>query len=128
MSLKDLKIEATESTPYISCKGNEGVIEFKGRSIPENATSFYTPVIDWLEEYGKTPGNQTMLEFYMEYINSISQKIILDILYRVEDLKKQNGNQVNVVWRYEKDDEEMEDEGRLFASKVDLDFEMISEN
>lgn len=122
--MEDLKIEATDSTPEIYCEVDSRRIIFRGRSIPENATSFYSPVFDWIENYKQSDASKTELEFYLDYINSISQKIILDILNEFSDLKE-NGKDVKVKWMYEADDEEMEDEGRVFASKVNLDFELI---
>ncbi len=122
--MEDLKIEATDSTPEIYCEVSTRRIMFRGRSIPENATSFYSPVFDWIENYKQSDAPKTELEFYLDYINSISQKIILDILNEFSDLKEK-GNDVKVKWVYEADDEEMEDEGRVFASKVNLDFELI---
>jgi len=123
--MENLKIEATDSTPFILCDAKDGKIEFRGRSIPENATNFYAPVVNWIDNYAKEPGKKTKLEFHLDYINSISQKIILDILYKLEDVKKANGSSFNIAWCFEHDDEEMEDEGKIFASKVDLEFELV---
>lgn len=122
--MESLKIEATESTPFIECDYAQRRIEFRGRSIPENATSFYGPVLNWIDELKADSSDNASLEFYLDYINSISQKIILDILQRFSEIKAQ-GKDVKVVWKYEQDDEEMEDEGKVFASKVDLDFELM---
>ena len=32
-----------------------GLIELKGKSIPENSTEFYKPVFDWLDKFGEAP-------------------------------------------------------------------------
>ena len=32
-----------------------GIMEIKGRSIPENSIEFYKPLVDWLDEYAKSP-------------------------------------------------------------------------
>ena len=119
-----LKIDATESTPYIYCDAESGRIEFKGRSIPENATNFYSPVNQWIDKYCTDTQSEVELQFYLDYINSISQKIFLDIFQKFAE-SKQAGKDVRVVWMYEIDDEEMEEEGKIFASKVDLEFELI---
>ena len=123
--MEKLEIEGTEATPHIVCDASEGVMKFSGRSIPENATSFYSPVIEWLTSYSSSPKESTNLNFDLDYINSISQKIILDILYRLEDLSKDKGGLINVKWHYEKGDDEIKDEGEIFASKVDVNFELI---
>jgi len=122
--MENLKIEATEFTPQIECNSSENRILIYGRSIPENALNFYSPVINWIEEYKSNISSRASLEFYLDYVNSISQKIILDILRRFSQLKA-DGKQIKVLWKYEKDDEEMKDEGQFLSSKVDLDFELI---
>ncbi len=123
--MEDLHIEATESTPKIEYNRDEAKIAFHGRSIPENATNFYGPVFEWIKTYKSSAGEKTELEFYLDYINSISQKIILDILKEFSELND-SGSNVCVKWMFEEEDEEMEDEGKIFASKVDLDFELIA--
>ena len=112
--------EDTDSTPLVSLDPNSGVLEFKGRSIPENASDFYLPIINWLEEYTKAPQPNTRLILYLEYINSISQKMIFDILRKAEDIKDAGSN-VKVMWYYDEDDEEMQVEGEIFQSKFELD-------
>lgn len=122
--MEKLEIEGTDATPHITCDASAGKIVFIGRSIPENATSFYSPVIAWIKEYSKSPIDRTELAFNLDYINSISQKLLLDILYRLEEMTKANGNVVHVTWRFESDDDQMRNEGEVFASKVDLNFEL----
>ena len=44
-------IEGTPKTPTISFDIQAGVLEIKGRSIPENSIEFYKPMIDALDKY-----------------------------------------------------------------------------
>ena len=43
-------IKATNLTPSITLKANTGIIEIKGKSIPENSLEF-EPVYEWLDAY-----------------------------------------------------------------------------
>ena len=118
--MENLTLEGSAKTPTVNFDGDNGVLELKGRSIPENATSFYKPFLDWIEEYRLEPQPETTLTFFLDYLNSISQKIVYDILDRCTEIEKKS--KVKVVWKYLEDDEEIMDEGTVFKSKVGLDF------
>ena len=121
--MQSLKIEATDNTPYVFCDAKTGTIEILGRSIPENATGFYEPILAWLEKYSKNAADDSKFVFYLDYINSISQKIIIDILYKISDIEE--GKLVKVEWKYDEDDEEMMEEGEIFKNKFELDFDLV---
>jgi hypothetical protein len=119
--------EATDSTPMVNLNAAEGLIELKGRSIPEDAAAFYFPILDWLTTYNENPGPSTKFVFYLDYINSISQKMLADVFIKALQLKNSN-KQIKIVWQYDVDDEEMLEEGQIFAQKFNLDveFEAVS--
>ena len=68
LNMEALSIEGTAKTPSVKFDGHDGVIEIKGRSIPENSIEFYKPLVEWLEEYNSirphaSLGNKTPYEF-----------------------------------------------------------------
>ena len=85
--------EATGKTPYIKLDNKSGIIEIKGRSIPEHSLDFYRDINSWLEEYGKLPQSQTVVNIELEYFNTSSSKCLLDILKKLELISKK-GNTV----------------------------------
>jgi hypothetical protein len=119
-----ITLEATESTPKILFDHQTGELRLSGRSIPENATRFYYPLLDWLNEYAESPAEQTKFEFYLEYINSISQKMVLEIL-NIAQRMRQNSKSISIVWRYDEDDDEMLEEAQVFAQKFELEIQII---
>ena len=72
--------EGSTKTPYVRLDGEKGLIEIKGRSIPENSLEFYKPLIDWLERYSSKPLENTNVNVQLEYFNTSSSKCILDML------------------------------------------------
>lgn len=116
-----MSIPGTESTPEIICDFENASISFSGRSIPENANEFYAPLVNWIKEYQNSNNQELSLTFFLDYINSISYKMIFEVLILAEGIKK-SGKSVNVLWKYEEDDDEILDEGSHFASKLDIDF------
>jgi len=122
--MESISIEGTTKTPAISFNAETGVIEIKGRSIPENSIEFYRPLVDWLEEYGKGPKEQTTVNIQLEYFNTSSSKCILDVFKKLESIKKQRNN-VMINWYYEEDDEDMLEAGEDYESIIRIPFKMI---
>ena len=112
-------------TPRISFNANTGLLYIEGKSFPPDAVAFYEPIIQWLKEYIKDPAFKTILRLKLDYFNTSSSKIILDILYLMEDLYKQ-GHDVKIEWYYPEDDEDMMETGEEYAQLIDVPFENIS--
>ena len=119
-----INIEGTPKTPTVNMNPETGVVGIKGRSIPENSIEFYKPIVDWLEEYGKTPQPKTVLNVQLEYFNTSSSKCILDVFKKFEVIKKDN-NEVIINWYYEEDDEDMLEAGEDYESIIKVPFKMI---
>lgn len=114
-----IKLEKTDSTPFVHFNGDAGIFEISGRSIPEDASSFYFPLIDYLDNYKKNPAANTTFTFYLEYINSISQKMLVDLFIKLSELKH-SGKPTEIKWLYDYGDEEIHEEGMLVSSKFGL--------
>ncbi len=120
--MTEFKIDKTDSTPQIYLDKNSGKFEMKGKSFPEESRSFYAPVLEWLENYAKDPKEETLFEFKMEYFNSSSALIILEILNILDSIYK-TGKKVTISWNYLEIDEDMLDAGEEYAELVSLPFE-----
>ena len=119
--MNPISIQATESTPTINCNFENELIEILGRSIPENATEFYSPLIEWVTDFGNSDKQNLKIIFFLDYINSISFKIVFEILLLTEKIK-QDGKNVSILWKYDEGDEQILDEGYYFSSKLDIPF------
>lgn len=120
-----IKIRGTEDTPSVILDPKTGVFEFSGRSLPEDVLSFYAPVLQWIEEYIQTPNSHSEVIFRLDYFNTASSKIILDILIYFEHISKE-GHEVLVKWFYHTDDEDMAEAGEEYFEIVDIPYEMHS--
>jgi hypothetical protein len=113
-----LKIESTDDTPGVMFDKDNGIFEISGRSLPEDASSFFEPVIEWIENYKRDPNIQTEFTFKMEYFNTASSKFIQDIITSLEKMEN-----IKIVWCFQPDDENMEETGQEFSELVDIPFE-----
>ena len=82
--MEDLILSGTEKTPTVNFNYNEGNLELRGRSIPENSIEFYKPLVDALDAYSKNPKSLTRVNIHLEYFNTSSSKCILDIFKKLE--------------------------------------------
>ncbi len=120
-----LRIEATLDTPKVFLDPNSPRFEISGKSFPADVTYFYQPVMSWIERYSKTPNVKTVFDVKLDYFNTASSKVLLDILYKLEEIHG-SGKPVTVRWYYPDDDEDMEETGIEFARILKLPFEHIS--
>ncbi|HAN17999.1 MAG: nuclear pore complex subunit [Bacteroidetes bacterium GWC2_33_15] len=122
--MESISIEGTPKTPTVNFDAGTGIIEIKGRSIPENSIEFYRPLVEWLEEYSKEPQKLTTVNIQLEYFNTSSSKCILDVFKKLETIKKAR-NEVVINWYYEEDDEDMLEAGEDYESIIRIPFKMI---
>lgn len=112
--MKTLVYEKTETTPKIVLDPENGIYEFTGRSIPDNAKKFYDPILNWFNDQLIIQKRETNIVFKFDYFDTTSSKCILDILKKI---KKVHNNKENifVLWYYQKDDECMQEAGEEYA-------------
>ena len=91
--------------------------------MPEDVVVFYQPVIKWLDEFEKAPFADFELAIKLEYFNTASSKLILDILLKLEDIHKQ-GNSLKVKWYFLSSDSDMREAGEEYSEIVELPFEI----
>ena len=113
-----LNLEGTEDTPKIILDKKNGIFEISGRSLPEDSAEFYRPVLEWIDKYGNEPNGSTDFVFKLEYFNTASSKLILDVLSSLEDIKA-----MKILWYFHEDDEDMEEAGQEFSELVEIPFE-----
>ncbi|MBI1267751.1 MAG: DUF1987 domain-containing protein [Cryomorphaceae bacterium] len=119
--MDDIRIEGSPKTPTVNFLAGEGVLDIKGRSIPENSIEFYKPLIDWIESYSKSPQNKTTVNIQLEYFNTSSSKCILDLFKKLEAVN----HEIVINWYYEEDDEDMLEAGEDYDAIINIPFKMI---
>jgi hypothetical protein len=110
--MEDLFVQGTDSLPTISFRNN-GELKITGRALPEDANSFFRPLLDWLRNFSAEEVN---IEFNLDYFNTSVSKQILDMFKIIE------GNPANKVikikWMYEDGDEEMLESGEIYSEML----------
>jgi len=119
-----IKITGTDDTPSVHLDKENGIFEMSGRSLPEDVTMFYQQILDWIDNYIKEPNPKTVFNFKLDYFNTASSKVILDILLKFEEIIEA-GNEVIVKWFYNEDEEDMLEAGEEYADIVNIPFDYV---
>jgi hypothetical protein len=122
--VNDFVVEKTYSTPKVQLISRNGNLRIEGRSIPENPSAFFEPILDWLNEYFKQPQPNTVFDFKLDYINSGSSKSLLSILKLLKTYSE-NGLKITINWHYEEDDESIRDLGKHYKSILKMQFNLV---
>ena len=123
--MRVIKIQGSDDTPKVILDADNNTFEISGRSLPEDVVAFYDPILEWLDEYAQSPLDKTVFNFKLEYFNTASSKLLLDVLLKLEDMYSA-GHDVLVKWHYPDDDEDMEEAGEEYADIVEVPFEQVS--
>ena len=118
--IKNPKID----TPKVIFDSNTGELSIEGKSFPPDVTVVFNELIEWIDEYSGKPALKTVMVLKLDYFNTASSKMIMDILYKMEELKKA-GNDVLIKWYFPDDDEDMMETGKEYAEIIDVPFEQI---
>ncbi|MNJ85589.1 hypothetical protein D3C87_30640 [compost metagenome] len=117
-----LLIQATAQTPLVDLNPSTGIMEIKGRSIPDDPESFWGVVLTWFDAYMANPNEETLVKIDLEYFNITSSKRILFLLYKLNELVD-SGKKAKVEWYYRQSDEDMYEVGQDYAFMVHVPFD-----
>jgi len=115
-----LVIKKTNDTPGIVFDPSNSVFEITHRSLPEDANGFYEPVFKWLNEFIENPLPRVDFTFNLEYFNTASAKQIAKILLYLDKLSQKS--EVVVLWKYKKDDSDMQAAGQRYSKMLSVKF------
>ena len=123
--MEKIRIESTDVSPEVIFDIENNIFSIKGKSVVTEVDSFYAPLIEWLENATGKINKRVDFVFDLEYFNIFSSKRILFILYKLSDLNVGGAN-INIIWHFSMEDDDMKEIGEDFACMVNLPFEFIS--
>ncbi len=119
--MSTIQLEGTAKTPHIAFHDAPLAMLIFGRSIAENSIAFFTPLLEWGDEYLKVVFTLDV-SIRLEYFNTSSSKCLMDLLKRVE----QSPAEATVLWYYEEEDEDMLEAGEDYDAIIDMPFRLIA--
>ena len=122
--MEKIVIEGTPKSPFVNFDPDNGILELKGRSIPENSVEFYGPLLKALTAYSENPKATTTASLFLPYFSTSSSKCILEVL-RLMEVVHTKGKKVTINWMYESDDVDMLEAGEDYQVMINVPFTMV---
>ncbi|MFL2565644.1 MAG: DUF1987 domain-containing protein [Parvicellaceae bacterium] len=116
--------ESTKETPIVSLNSEKGVLLIDGNCESETPDEFFTEITDWINNYSKKPQETTTLTINLGGINISSSKYLLNIIYQLEALHKENFK-VRIRWVYKNGEDGNYELGKDYDEMVSFPFEFI---
>ncbi|PLX20726.1 MAG: nuclear pore complex subunit [Marinilabiliales bacterium] len=121
--MEPLIIAATDESPGVNLDKSLGKFLMFGKSFPEEVRRFFDPVLLWLEEYSKNANDETVFEIRLEYYNSATSTMLLDIFYLLEKIIEYQNKKVTIIWNYLEEDDDMLETGKEYSEMIKIPFE-----
>jgi hypothetical protein len=121
--MEEVKIEKGQRTPAIDFN-KKGELRIEGRSTPENSVEFYEPLIVWIKEFKKTRPANLNLHVSLEFFNTSSGKLLINIFKLIEKFKN-DSLEPNIFWYYDESDEDMFQAGKDYQSIIRIPFHIV---
>lgn len=121
---KMVSIDGTPKTPTVHFDAVTGVLEIKGRSIPENSIEFYKLLTEWMDNYAKAPAKITKFNIWFSSIDQASSEALLAIFRKLESINK-GGSMVVINWHYSEGNLNMLEAGEKYQSIINIHFKMV---
>ncbi len=118
-------IQGSEDTPAITLDKAANSFIISGRSLPEDVVTFYKPTLDWLNTYAASPNADSKFDIKLEYFNTASSKLLLDILMVLDGIAEDKGVKITIAWHYDKEDDDMQEAGEEYSELVSIPFTLI---
>jgi hypothetical protein len=122
--MSNLFIQGTKSTPTVEFNGQQGTLLLAGASYPENAYTFYKPVLDWTKEFTQEIRQPVILKIDLKYLNTSSTKCLMNLLRLLAE-SEDGGKWVSVHWFYDQGNDTILEVAQEFQTGIKLDFSIV---
>lgn len=121
--METLKREPSSDTPRVILDAKAGIFEISERCFPEDATHFFSPILEWIKSYSQSPNSSTEFNIKLEYYNTASSKQLFKLFVILQELAQKN--QVVINWHYSEADTDMLSSGERYSKLLNFPFNMV---
>ena len=122
--MTNIELSATASTPSIVTNFDEGTLEMRGDSYPENSFEFFAPLVEWVQNYLTTPDSALRIDLHLLYLNTSSVRAMMDIFDLLEDAHD-SSHAVSVQWFYDEDNDRIAELAEEFKEDCSFPFDIL---
>ncbi|BDU74369.1 biofilm regulation phosphoprotein SiaC [Mesoterricola silvestris] len=124
MTLENLSVDATVSSPRVRSDAEGGLLELAGESYPENSFEFFQPILTWVADFLAQDERPLRVELRLTYLNTSSIKCMMDLLDALEEAHL-SGRAVSLTWYYDPENDRALDLAEEFREDLGLPFEIV---
>jgi hypothetical protein len=118
--MERLNLNSTDCLPLVDFDCN-GRLKIEGKSIPEDATKLFNPLIQFIDELSV---NEVTFDINLIYFNTASSKKIMEMLRHLDENLKVS--EIRVNWHFEEGDEDSVETAEIFEELLNrTDFRYI---
>lgn len=119
--METVKIKQTDITPEVILDVNTKTFLIAGISMPSDPRKFYLPIINWIIEYKNNPIEDARICIKLDYFNTASAKMILELMKHVKSI----GNGNKIIWMHDPTDEDIMEVGAEYQEMLGEDVLVI---
>lgn len=124
MTLENLSLAATASSPRVRSDAEAGLLELTGESYPENSFEFFQPILGWVADFLARDDRPLGVELRLTYLNTSSIKCMMDLLDAMEEAHL-SGRAVSLTWFYDPENDRALDLAEEFREDLGLPFHIV---
>jgi len=103
------QLDKTDKTPLVHINIDSGVFYIDGMILPEDALTFFKPILNYLNTYMETPQEETRVFLRLDYFNTAASRLLYNFLKILNDSHHKTAT--TIEWHFEHDDEDLEEVG-----------------
>jgi hypothetical protein len=108
--------------PKVEHKKRLKKVRISGQSRMPDPSEYYNEFANTLTDYFEEFNNNLFIEFEFDYINTGSSKWLLVVMQYLQTHLNENGGNLEVTWKYESDDETIQEAGEVLRTHVSFPF------
>ena len=112
-----LHYDATDNSPLITLDPDAEALIIRGESYPENTYEFYSPVMEWMRQYLEGRTEAVVLNIELEYFNSSSSKVLMDLFDLLDEAAE--NCPITVNWIAHEENDVVIEHGEEFAEDLE---------
>jgi len=121
--MENLILNETEDTPHVVLDIDNNEYAIEGRSLPEDAMSFYSPIINWLKEFKTIDASSMVFNFKLDYFNTASAKQVSKLMLTLQDISEKKD--VKIKWHFFIEDTDIRASGARYMKLIKTDIELV---
>lgn len=112
-------VARTNQLPQVDFDIAKGILDIRGKIVPENPSDFFKELDTWVSEYTTRTNSTVEVNMYLDYFNTVSSKMLSKFL------QKMLPNNPRLNWYYEIEDIEIKEAGEDYAAILNYPINVI---